>query len=757
MTGTGGIGKTRLAIHLAAELAPDYPDGAWFVELAALTDPALIAQQAAVTIGALDVTSGPTGSALAETIGQRRLLLVLDNCEHLLAAAASLAETLLLGCPELRILATSRQPLGLHGEVAWRVPSLSLPLQGSGVRDQVSGSSSTSNSTSNSNPNPIRSDPSDWSDLSDPSDANHQLSTPQECESVRLFVERARAANPCFTPGENNALAIATICRRLDGIPLALEMAAARLRALSVEQVAEQLDDRFGLLTTGSSTALPRHQTLRATLDWSWELLSDPERALLRRLSVFSGPFTLEDAAAVCGHGDDEWTSGRVEEWTPPAAAIPPDQPPLVHDPLARVPPTRPFVHSSIRPLVHSSAHPPDIPALVEKSLVLADTGEPEARYRLLETTRQHAWEQLVAAGEADVVRDRHAARFLALAEESRAHLHGPEQGRWLRRLVAAHDNARAALEWCLGQLETSDDSHSTAALAWRQVTGLRLAAALLPSWHHRGYLAEGRLWLDRALRAVPEATPTRAAALAGAGQLAMSQGDTGAAERLLEESLALAREVGDEPGVVRALSALGATAYHRSDYDSALRLTRDSLAIAERLGHVQEIASALNHLGNIAYALGDHAEAARCHERCLAMQETACVPSGAAWSLANLGDTALARGEPDMARDYYRRGLRLFADLDHRPGTAECLRGLAMVAAGAAGREDQLRAARLFGAAAALRDSIGFYLAPAWGSDTERGMATVRAALGPADFAAARVEGEAMTPESAIALALDP
>jgi predicted ATPase/transcriptional regulator with XRE-family HTH domain len=447
LTGPGGCGKTRLALQAAAELADKFADGVCFVELAPLGDPRLVPQSVASALGVREEPTRPLPVTLIDTLHRRQLLLVLDNCEHLIAACAELAHILLSACPQLHVLATSREVLGVAGEMAWRVPPLASP------------------------------------DPQRPVPVEHLL----QYEAVQLFVERARTVQPTFTVTERNAAAVAQVCHRLDGIPLAIELAAARVKVLTVEQIAARLDDRFRLLTGGSRIALPRQQTLQAAIDWSYDLLSEPERRLWRRLSVFAGGWTLEAAEAVCaGAGLD-------------AAEV-----------LDR------------------------LTSLVDKSLVTVDAMAGEARYRLLETIRQYGREKLERSGEAAVIRRQHLEWHVGLAERAEPELTGPDQAVWLEKLEAEHDNLRAALEW--SQVEAQGEQ-----------IGLRVAAALWRFWLVHGHLREGRRWLEGMLAGSPEAWPAvRAKALYGAGALAEDQGDYAAARAFFAESLALRRELLD-------------------------------------------------------------------------------------------------------------------------------------------------------------------------------------------------------------------
>jgi predicted ATPase/DNA-binding XRE family transcriptional regulator len=783
LTGAGGCGKSRLALALARRAADDYPDGVRLVELAALADPALVPQAVALALGAPEQPGRPVAEALVAWLAGKRLLLMLDNCEHLLDACADLVEALLRACPDLRVLATSRERLRLAGEVAWRVPSLALPPVGGG--DRAGG-------------------------------AALALGRLAAFDAVRLFVQRAGEAEPGFRLGSDNAAAVARICAGLDGIPLALELAAARLPALTVEQLAARLDDGFRLLTAGSRAAPPRQRTLRATIDWSHALLTESEQILLRRLAVFAGGCTLEAAEAVCaGDGID---AGEVL------------------DLLTR---------------------------LVEQSLAQVE-GRPEgARYRLLETIRQYGWEHLRAAGEEDAVRRRHLDWCLALAEQP-----GPipswrgDHVGWLTRIDREHDNLRAALAWRLG------------ADRWG---GLRLAGSLWQYWRVRGAYSEGSRWLADVLRLTgdppAEWAEWRARALIGAGLLAREQGDLVAARRHFDECLALSRAVGSRFYTAWALRDLGVLRQYIGDVREARRYLEEGLAlsrqVADRHGEgvclmelavIAEIegeyprARALGEaslaigrardspllvgnalavlvavalfegdgaraealldeglrlvraaaapryvarfqmeLGRLAQRRGDAARAAALYEASLAWARAAGARLLTALDLAGLGELALRRGEATAATALLEESLALFADLGHargqgqallalglaawrrrdpdqafarlrrglalrrrlgeRLGVAECLEGLATVAAGTGAPG---RAARLLGAAGALREAIGAPLPPVDRPGIEAMTAAVRAALGDASFAAAWAAGQRLSATEAVAEALE-
>jgi predicted ATPase/DNA-binding SARP family transcriptional activator len=726
LAGPGGCGKTRLALAVAADLANAYPDGVWLVELAALTDPALIPQVVAAALGVREAPGQPLIETLAAALKPKQLLLVLDNCEHLVVASAQLAETLLRACPQLRILATSREALHIPGEVTWLVPSLSLP-------------------------NP-RQQPS--------------LAQLLHYEAIRLFVDRALAIVPTFRVTEQNAPAIAQICTRLDGVPLAIELAAARMPVLSVEQLAARLDDCFRLLTGGSRTALTRQQTLKATLDWSYDLLTDWEQALLRRLAVFAGGFTLEAAEAICMGAGLE--AGDVL------------------DLLAR---------------------------LVAKSLVVAEQHGALARYRLLETVRQYSAAKLRDADEETAVRARHLDYFLTLARRADPQLREPHQEQWLSSLKHERDNLRAALEWCLKDSETRDTRHETRddllpvssspvsqspVSQSRRDLGLRLALALIWFWYLDGGLSEGRAWFERALARTDETERTwaRAMAVYGAGRIALHQSDLSTARSRLEASSAMLREVGEPHELAMALFVLSVAAVHqgddgaalacleesqelfravgnqqyyalslmhgvltgdvalrRGDWAAARTYYEDALSIQRQLGGMWGVAQLLNNLGEVARCEGDYRRAARFYEQSLASFRALGSTSGdIARSIHNLGYVAHAQGDEEQARARFTESLRLFQERGNTRGIVECIAGFA----GVVGARGQLeRAARLLGASAAQFEAIGAAMWPADQIDYQRNVAAIRAALGEAAFAAACADGRALTLEQAIAEAL--
>ncbi|HZO91795.1 MAG TPA: tetratricopeptide repeat protein [Chthonomonadaceae bacterium] len=615
LTGSGGCGKTRLALQVAADLLEEYPEGVWLVELAAITDPALVPQTVAAAVRAREEPGRPLIETLANFLRPKSVLLLLDNCEHLVAACAQLAEALLRTCPKLRILATSREALGIPGERSWRVPSLALP------------------------------------------DALHL--PPREAlaenEAVRLFAERAVTAQPSFALTERNAAAVAQICVRLDGIPLAIELAAARVKVLSAEQLAQRLDDRFRLLTGGSRTALPRQQTLRATIDWSYDLLSQAERTLLRRLSVFLGGWTLEAAEAVCADASH----------APPRAAA------MGAGEHAAAPLEAGSRENAGGP-VAAEAVLDLLSRLVDKSLVLVEeSAEAEARYRLLETVRQYSRDRLMESEEARDLRCRHRDWFLTLAEGAERRLRGPDQVAWLNRLAQEHDNLRMALEWCRAEEDAGAEA------------GLRLAGALWRFWRVRGYLSEGRERLEAALAqaSASERTAQRAKALYGLAALAWGQGDYTSARAYFEECLGIWRALGDKEGIASVLNGLGLLATDQQDYVAARALYEESLALFQELGNKPGLALLLSNLGLVAWHLGDYAEARALTERSLALHRAIGDKGGIALALTNLGVILRDQGDYAASQTYHEESLALFRELGNKQGIAHALMSLGNLA----------------------------------------------------------------------------
>jgi non-specific serine/threonine protein kinase len=672
LTGAGGCGKTRLAIQLATDVIDRFSDGVWWVELGALADAALVPQALAKTLGVREAPGQSLTEVLAHELRSKRLLLALDNCEHLVSACAHLAETLLRACPTLQMIATSREALGIAGERAWVVPSLSMPKRGSDVQ-------------------PITM-PVSRSGETDETHRQADVSHMTEYEAIRLFVDRARAVRPDFALTEYNAPVVTQVCQRLDGIPLAIELAAARAKILSVEQIAARVDDRFGLLTAGSRTALPRHRTLRATVDWSYDLLSEKEQAVLRRVSVFAGGFTLVAVETICSENDLE-------------------QP------------------DALEVLSH----------LVDKSLVLveAEYRGQDARYRLLETLRAYGLERLVECGEVAGIQRRHADFFLALAEQAAPKLHGSEQTLWLDHLEREHENLRAALRWY---------TSSGAATA-----GLRLGASLQWFWFMRGYFSEGRQRLAELLALAPAQAPTpgRARVLNAAGWLAQAQGDYTAAHSLAQQSLTLFRESGDQEGIAWALNTLGFAIVRQGDPASAHPLLEESLTMFQAIGNRQGAAFPLSLLGMFAVEQHDHRRAQTLLTESLAICREVVDQQGTIRALILLGYLALDLGDHNAARSAFVESLALSGELRHPYVIAYSLEGLADLAVAEAYPE---RAIRLAGAAAALRAASGAEAAASLQARHTRSLERARQMLGKQARASAWAAGQALTLEQAIA-----
>ena len=697
LCGAGGIGKTRLALRILAGLADEFPDGACFVELADLGQPELVVSRVASAVGVGEEPGRPLLDTLADALRSRRMLLALDNCEHLIDACAWVSRRLLASSPGLRLLATSREPLHVAAETVWQVPPLSVAPDGAlaGAADDAC-----------------------------------------RYEAIRLFADRAAACSPGFAAGPGNVAAIAEICRALDGIPLAIELAAARVRALSAEQIAGRLADRFGLLTTGDRTAPPRQRTLRAAIDWSFDLLTSHERVLLRRLSVFAG-WSLEMAEQVC--------SG---EQTPAGDML---------DLIA---------------------------ALVDKSLVVL---EPEAlgqaRYRLLDTIREYAAERLAEAGESAALQLRLRDYVLRVAEHNlaigMARLPAPWSARVdvFRRYDVDAGNLWQVLSRCLADGDAE--------------TGLRICTAVRPAWIARGSFAEGGEWLESFLALDKGAVPpgVRGAALVGRAQLALSS-DPALAESLAEEGLELCRAAGDEFWIAAALSLLAEIALHTGRPDEAASCADEAVSVARAAGDGWNEGYALGIQAAIAGLRGRLREAQQLGKASIAVMRRIDQQWGVARALLGLGDLARLRGDPGDARRRYLEALGILREIDARPEIARCLAGLGRVALdlGAAGLARQHltdsirlshhtgarigvargleafaalalvedrpeRAVQLTAAATAMREAAG--LPPLPGARAERYLTAARH-LGKPAIARLWAQGLAMSPDAAVALALD-
>jgi predicted ATPase/DNA-binding CsgD family transcriptional regulator len=724
LSGVGGIGKTRLALRVLAAVAGDFPDGVWFVELGDLRQPELVVSRLASVIGVDEERGRPLVDTLADALRPRRLLIALDNCEHLIDTCAGVSHRLLAGAPGLRLIATSREPLRVAAERVWQVPPLSVPPAGTvpavgaiplvGVVSLVDPASSASQAVGQ--------------------DAvSHDAAG---SEAIRLFADRAAAAHPGFTIGPANAAAAAALCRALDGMPLAIELAAAWVRVLSVEQIAERLADRFRLLTTGGRTAPPRQRTLRATIDWSHELLTVKERVLLRRLSVFAG-WSLEMAERVCS--DDEIAARDMLDL---------------------------------------------IAALVDKSLVVVDPEAlGQARYRLLDTIREYAAERLADAGESETFQRRLRDYTLGVAERNMAvgmaQIPAPWSARVdvFRRYDVDVGNVRQVLSRCLAQADAE--------------TGMRICTAVRPCWIVRGAFAEGGEWLDSflALDAPPVPPAVLGPALVGRAQLALSA-DPHAAASWAEEGLELCRIAGDAFWEAVALNLLSEIALHTGRIEEAESFADKALYGAQATGDGWNEGYALGTRAAIAAQRGGLREAHQLAKTSIAVMRRIDQQWGVARTLLGLGDLARLRGDPGEAQSMYLEALAILREVDARPEIARCLAGLGRVAMdrGAAGHAKQYlaeslrlshstgsrigvarglesfaalavkenrpeRAVQLAAAATALRETAG--LPALSGARIERYLAPARR-LGEPAVGRLWARGTAMASDAAVALALE-
>jgi predicted ATPase len=652
LASSGGTGKTRLSLQLAGSVVDDYPDGVWFVELAPILDGQMVPQAVASVLGVIEEAGRPVLEAIEKYVNERKLLLILDNCEHLVHACADLAKKLLRSGKQLQILASSREHLHVAGETLFPLPTLAIPA------------------------------------LTEPDAAIVDLDALTQCESVRLFIDRARAAQPAFRLTAANAFPVAEICQQLDGIPLAIELAAARVGALSVEKISSRLNDRFRLLTNGDKTAMPRQQTLRASIDWSYDLLADDERILLQRLSVFAGGCTLEAAEAV-GAG------GCIDE-------------PAVLELLIR---------------------------LVEKSLVAVDAGG--ERYRLLQTVRQYAQERLNESGAEQEVRTRHLHCYLALAEQARPQLNGPEQGAWLARLDLERENLLAAHVW-------ADRAMDGATL------GLRLVRALKPYWINRGFLALGRRMTVEALAraGADERNLARCRALFDVGQVAVFMGNYPEAQAYLLESLAIARELGDTRRIAASLQPLGMACLGQGDAEAARMYLQEGLSLAREQGDKREIATALNMFAQFLRVEGEFDVAVSCFEESLAIVRELQDREGIAIGALNLAMVSIGHGALDRAWPMLIEAL-LIADEIRSKRMGKSV--LEVTASLAALRGDWTQTVRFYSAAEAQAAYTGLRRDPADEAFLAPRVSTAREALASASYLEAASAGRALPYDDAI------
>jgi len=654
LTGVGGTGKSRLALHVAKEQRRAYADGVCLVELAVLQDPSLVGNAVATALGLTDLSNRDPETVLVNHLADKRLLLVLDNCEHLVDGCAHLVARLLSAAPGLRVLATSRESLGIAAEYVCPVPPLSVPNPGSSLLGQFD---------------------------------SHRF------EALALFEQRAGAVVPGFTLTRDNEAAVVRLCQRLDGLPLAIELAAARLRTLTVTDILARLEDRFRLLTGNDRAAPARHQTLRAAVEWSFDLCSELERTLWARLSVFAGEFDLAAAEQVCA-GDD-----------------------LLGEEVFT-----------------------GVAGLVDKSLLVRGEDGPTARYRMLETIRQYG-QEVLTGGEKVVVRRRHRDYYLRLAEHAEADWFGPNQVEWLNRLQADQPNLWAALEFCLTQPRQAR-------------CGLRMAGALYWYWPQRA-IRDGRRWLDRVLAADTEPSPERTMALSAVGLIATTQGDTPHALAALDECADLARRFGDERALGRALHFMGLTRCLEDDLPAAVIAHEQALAHYTNADAEDPLkALALCELGMMVGVLGDTERAVALCQEGIAICEARGERWARAWGLWHL---ALVRWRqhdlPQVDLDL-QEALRLKIALGDQVGVAWCVEMLSWVAAA---ENDARHAAVLFGISAKMFEQIGRWLSgwkrPR--HDSNQYTCRAREILGQHAFDAAFEQGQRLTVDDALAYAL--
>jgi predicted ATPase/DNA-binding CsgD family transcriptional regulator/Tfp pilus assembly protein PilF len=695
LTGAGGSGKTRLALEVARDLIGVYPDGVWLAELASLSQGEFVAQSVAEAVGVPGQPDRPLTDTLVDALRAKKMLLVLDNCEHLIDAVGDLVALLLDSCPRLRILATSREVLGMVGEVTWTVSLLAVP------------------------------------------DLSRLLTVPklEGYEALRLFVDRARQRNPAFVLRSENAQAVAQICVHLDGLPLAIELAAARIRMLPPQALLDRLKDRLKLLTGGPRELSERQRTLRSTMEWSYALLDEGERVLFGRLAVFSGGRTLEAIEAICDAEGD-----------------------LAVDAFEGV------------------------SSLLDKSLLRQEEGSNgEPRFVMLETIHEFAREKLGQSAEAEEIKRAHAEYFLTLAEEAYPELKGANQLEWLERLEAEHDNMRAALSWASQRKETE--------------VALRLGGALFAFWSVRGYNSEGRRWLEEALAMDGSVSPeVRGMALAGVGALALDQGDLdrakeacqqglellaheareaseaklnlleflgwvalereehGQAQQLFEKGLAMSREISDTWWLASSLLNLAQVSHSRGDYERATELYEENIALLRELGARQGLAACLNNLAMLVYYQGDLGQAAQLTEEGVAVYRELGAIGGATQGICNLGWITLLQDDLGRAADLYGESLSLSWDTGLNPLVQRALEGFACLAGA---KEDLERAARLWGAAQALHETKGIPRDIDFLAESDVRISAVRLGMGEEAWEEVYQKGRAMTLDEAVSYAL--
>ena len=657
LTGAGGVGKTRLAIQSSTKLVKKFKDGVWWIELVGLSDPSLVPQTIAKAVNVREVPNQPLVETLVGNLYLKQMLLVIDNCEHLISACAQIADRLLGSCKNLKILATSREALDILGETVWHAPSLSLPERHESLA----------------------------------------IKALNNFESVHLFTDRAMSVQSRFELTEQNADGVVQICNRLSGMPLAIELAAARVKMMSVDEIAKRLDDRFDLLTAGSRTALPRHQTLRAAIDWSHGLLAESERILFRRLAVFAGGFTLDAAESVCSQGELK----RNE----------------ILDLLAR---------------------------LVDKSLVVVDdsSGSSRTRYRLLETIREYALEKLTESEEAATIRNQHFEFFMRWAEAAPG-VFGADTVKYYEQIDLELDNIRSTMEWAI---ETR-----------QALLAIRLVCALFYFWYN--HIMQGE-WFDRFRRVLSlpeglERTPERAKALNSlsffywAGMTAVNP------RQELEEALSIGRELDSDPIIAQSLMNLGRTESVDGNYSKARSLLEESLDIGQRLGdeHKTEIVLTKNFLGDVIWNQGDLKKAAKLYEECVSAFREIQDQNFLAYTVRRLGQFAYRQGEYEKAALLCGESLSLNQGLRDERGIVACVAAFAGIATA---RGKFVFAARLFGAVESLLDALGIRLLKSDEMEHDHNVAELCEKLDRVTLEKAWAKGKAMTMEQVIVFALE-
>jgi len=676
LTGAGGTGKTRLSLQVGAELLEEYPGGVWFVELAALTDHTLVVSEIARTLGVVEQGGRPIIDTLKDYLREKKLLLILDNFEQVIQAAPQVGQ-LLQAAPQVKVLVTSRVPLKVRGEKEYPVPPLSVP------------------------------------------DPHHlpSLDKLTQYEAVRLFIERATDVKPDFEVTNDNAPAVAEICVRLDGLPLAIELAAARIKMLPPEALLSRLSQRLKLLTGGAKDLPARQQTLRNTIEWSYDLLSEGEKQLFWRMAPFNGGRTLQALEEVCNH------DGR-----------------LLID-----------VFDGVQSLLDKSL-------LQQRAGGRGGDGEP--RFWMLETIHEYSREKLEESGEADALYREHAQYFMRLVEEAEPHLRGARQVEWLDLLEEEHDNLRAALRWARESTRAED-----------RVIGLRVGGAVSRFWETRGHFAEGREQLATVLAGTTRveasqgsrseaAGRARGKALLGAGRMALRQGDYEAQRVYSEEALAAYRLAGDKVGIGNSLILLGAVAYLQGDYVRARTLNEESLPILREVGDKQGIALSLLSLGIVAFLQGDYVRARTLNEESLSIFTEQGLGAGRADLLNNMGNVAYMEGDFDHARSLHTESLRAKRESGYMLGIALSVGGVGEAAIGLGKRDGKVdwveKGAVLLGASDGLHKEIE---AIREGDDAipyDHAAEAARAQLGEERFERLRGEGRAMSMEEAIEYALE-